>query len=75
MAYPTLWTQKIFRPFGNTSPISLTAHLPLEEDADILCLTCNDMRHILYTIHCRSASSEYPSFEPTDHSFTMFSPT
>ena len=74
MANPTLWTQKSFRPFGNISPISLTAHLLLEEDADILCLTYSNLHHILYTIHCRSVPSEHRSFRLIDHRFTMFSP-
>ncbi|KAF9782514.1 hypothetical protein BJ322DRAFT_225106 [Thelephora terrestris] len=57
MALPTLWSKKILRPFGNTSPIPLTAHLPLEEDAHILCLTCSDLRHILYSIYCCNSAS------------------
>ena len=75
MALPTLWTQKIFRPFGDTSPISLTAHLPPEEDAKVLCLTCSDLRHVLYTIYSRSASSEHLWFEPTARRLMPFSPT
>ena len=74
MALPTLWAKKIFRPFGSTSPTSLTAHLPLEEDANILCLTCSDLRHILYTIYCRSVPSEFRPLELTIRRFMISSP-
>ncbi|KAH6910502.1 hypothetical protein BKA70DRAFT_1370914 [Coprinopsis sp. MPI-PUGE-AT-0042] len=42
--------QYYFYPFGNTSAVSLTTDLPVDEPACILLLGCGDPRNILFTI-------------------------
>ncbi|EAU82305.1 hypothetical protein CC1G_08917 [Coprinopsis cinerea okayama7 len=51
MSQLLFWPSKyFFYPFGNTSPISLTVDLPVEEPAKMLLLGCGDPRNVLYTI-------------------------
>ncbi|PPR04635.1 hypothetical protein CVT24_011853 [Panaeolus cyanescens] len=57
MAHPAIYPKKtFFYPVGNTPAISLTKHLPPEENADILLLGCGDARHIIYTVHSEMSS-------------------
>ena len=42
--------QYYFYPFGNTSAVSLTTDLPIEEAALALLLGCGDPRNVLFTI-------------------------
>lgn len=52
-----------FAPIGNardTPAVSLTRGLPHGIDADILCLGCGDLRHILYTSYVERGLRKSP---------------
>lgn len=43
---------KKYSPLGKVPAVSLTNELPPGLNADILLLSCGDVRNILYTIFC-----------------------
>jgi Domain of unknown function (DUF4470) len=40
-----------FYAMGNTSAVNLTQDLPSEQDADVMLLSCGDVRSILFTTY------------------------
>ncbi|QRV77060.1 hypothetical protein RhiJN_05075 [Ceratobasidium sp. AG-Ba] len=60
MAHALFWPLKpAFQPLGDTRAVSLTQDLAPETPASILLLTCDDLRHILFTLSTNLASP-YP---------------
>lgn len=63
MVTPThLLTASFFYAVGNTPAVNLTSPVPPDQDADVLLLSCGDVRNILFSVYAGQGDSMFLLF-------------